>query len=422
MAHVLVLTLVYPPDSVSTAQIVGDLATDLRRLGHDVTVITTTPHYNRDPEAEARQPLSRSWGRLVQRSMHGLVPVYHTWMPAKSRSVPARLAAWCLFHALSLVVGITRARRVDAIIAPSPPLTTGIVAWLLGVWHRAPFIYNVQEVYPDIAINLGAIRNPTAIRALFALERFVYARASHITVIAERMRTRLLDKGVEAARVSVVPNFIDPDSMQSVPAPNDFTREHGLDDRFIVTYAGNMGPAQGLDALLDAARLLADQPAIVLVLVGGGTSWEVLAARARNEGIANVRMIEHQPFSRVPEIYGASHLSVVAQAAATGADAVPSKVYRIMACGRPILAITEAGSDLAGLVADADAGFVVPQNDARALASVIQHAHSHQEQLERMGERGRRHVVAHYARASITARYDALISAVCVSRRNRQQG
>lgn len=422
MARVLILTLVYPPDSVSTAQIVGDLATDLHALGHDVTVVTTTPHYNRDPEAEARQPLSRSWGRIVQRSMHGRVPVYHTWMPAKSRSVPARLAAWCLFHALSLVVGITGARGVDAIIAPSPPLTTGIAAWLLGLWHRAPFIYNVQEVYPDIAINLGAVRNPIAIRALFSLERFVYARASHITVIADRMRTRLLDKGVDAARVSVVPNFIDPDSMQAVPAPNDFTREHELDGHFVVTYAGNMGPAQGLDALLDAARLLADQPTIVLVLVGGGTSWEALATRVRDDGLANVRMIEHQPYSRVPEIYGASHLSVVAQAASTGSDAVPSKAYRIMACGRPILAITETGSDLATLVTDSNAGFVVPQNDARALAAVIRHAHSHQEELERMGARGRRHVVAHYARASITARYDALISAVCVNRRNRQQG
>lgn len=421
MAHVLILTLVYPPDGVSTAQIVGDLATDLHALGHDVTVVTTTPHYNRDLEAEARQPLFRWWGRIVQRSMHGRVPVYHTWMPAKSRSVPARLAAWCLFHALSLIVGIIRVRRVDATIAPSPPLTIGAVAWLLGLWHRAPFIYNVQELYPDIAINLGAIRNPIAIRALFALERFVYTRASHVTVIADRMRTRLLDKGVDAAHVSVVPNFVDPDSMQSVPAPNTFTREYGLDDRFIVTYAGNMGPAQGLDALLDTARLLADQPAIVLVLVGGGTSWEALATRARNEGLANVRMIEHQPYSRVPEIYGASHLSVVAQAASIGTDAVPSKVYRIMACGRPILAITEAGSDLATLVTESNAGFVVPQSDACALAAAIRRACSDKEGLQKMGARGRRYVITHYARARITSRYDELLSAASASRRNRQR-
>src|SRR5690606_34284705 len=125
----------------------------------------------------------------------------------------------------SLIVGVVAVRRVDVIIAPSPPLTIGLVAWLLGVWHRAPFIYNVQEIYPDIAINLGAVRNRAVIRALFALERFVYARAARVTVIAERMRHRLLDKGVASARLSVVPNFVDVDVLSVVPAPNGFTRE-----------------------------------------------------------------------------------------------------------------------------------------------------------------------------------------------------
>ena len=416
MPHVLVLSLVFPPDAVSTSQIMGDLVQDLHERGHTVSVLTTTPHYNRDAGAEARQPLRPWWGPLVRRSdFHG-TPVFHTAMPAKSASVPRRLAAWSLFHALSLLVGVITVRRVDVFLTPSPPLSIGIVAWMLGGWHRAPFIYNVQELYPDIAINLGAVRNRTAIRLLFALERFVYARAARITLIAERMRRRLVEKGVPAARTVVIPNFVDMTLLRAVPSPNEFTREADIDGRFVICYAGNLGPAQGLDTLLDAARLVADEPAIVLVLVGGGTLWNHLGTRIREEQLSNVRLVAHQPFSRVPEIYGASHLSVVSQAAATGSDAVPSKVYRIMACGGAVLAATDAESDLAHLIAAGGCGFVVPQESPQAIASAIRNAFHNRESLAAMGASGRRHVIAHYARPVVTARYDALIDEVVKER------
>lgn len=415
MARVLVLSLVFPPDAVSTAQIMGDLAEDLQREGHSVAVVTTTPHYNHDADAEARQPLRPWWG-FVRRSTFRGMPVYHTLMPAKSSSVPLRLMAWALFHLLSVAVGVLALRRVDVILAPSPPLTIGVAAWLLGAWHRAPFVYNVQELYPDIAINLGALKNRTAIRAAFALERFVYRHAGRVTVIADRMRRRLLEKGVPADRIAVVPNFVDTRALAAVPAPNEFTREQGLDGRFVVCYAGNLGPAQGLDALLDAAKFLADRPDIAFVLVGGGTLWDDLGARIRAEGLANVHLVAHQPFARVPEIYGASDLSVVPQAAAIGSDAVPSKVYRIMSCGGAVLAATDDGSDLAELVRSAGCGFVVPQDSPAAIAAAVRQAASRRTELAAMGEAGRRYVAAHYDRPVVTGQYGKLIGQLAAGR------
>ena len=233
------LTLVFPPDSVSTAQIMGELATDLQGVGHTVTVITTTPHYNRDPELEARQPLHRWWGRIVQRSTFAGAQVFHTIMPVKTASIVRRLAAWLQFHVLSVVVGVTALRNVDVIITPSPPLTMGVAAWLLGLWHRAPFVYNVQELYPDIAIALGAIKNRRIISVLLALERFVYARARMVTVIGAGMRRRILAKAVPPEKVRLIPNFVDVDHMLALPKDNPFSREHGLARAFVVTYAGN---------------------------------------------------------------------------------------------------------------------------------------------------------------------------------------
>ena len=295
MAHILVLSLVFPPDNVSTAVIMGELSADLTKAGHDVTVVTTVPHYNRDREAEAHQPLVRQWGPLLYRSEFQGVRVLHVAMPRKGRSKLFRLLAWTQFHVLSLIVALALVRRVDVILTPSPPLTIGVCAWLLGCVYRAPFVYNVQELYPDIAITLGAIRSPWITAPLFALERFVYARARSITVIASRMRQRILQKSVPPDKVRLIPNFVDIEDIAPLPKANEFSCQHGLKDDFVVTYAGNMGPAQGLETVLEAASLLRHESGLRFLLVGEGILVNRLKDLVRDRGLENVLILPHQP-------------------------------------------------------------------------------------------------------------------------------
>jgi colanic acid biosynthesis glycosyl transferase WcaI len=412
MAHILVLTLVFPPDGVSTAVIVGDLCADLKAAGHDVTVVTTVPHYNRDVEAEAHQPLVRTWGPLLYRSEFEGVPVLHVAMPRKGAKVLLRLLAWIQFHVLSLIASVALVRRVDVIVAPSPPLTVGVCAWLLGRLYRAPYVYNVQELYPDIAITLGALKSRWMITALFALERFVYARARVITVIADRMRRRLLEKSVPADKVRLIPNFVDVNTMAPLPKANGFSREHGLDQAFVVTYAGNMGPAQGLETLLEAAALLRHETGLRFLLVGEGVLQDRLKAIARDRGLENVLILPHQSYAVVPQIYAASDVCLVPLAPSTGSDAVPSKVYRIMACARPVLACADPDSDLAELIRLAQCGIVVPPGSPETLAQAVSDAMRSLSVCTAMGQAGRAHVMAHYARGSISAQYEALVREV----------
>jgi colanic acid biosynthesis glycosyl transferase WcaI len=410
MARVLVLSLVFPPDGVSTAVILGELSADLKRAGHDVSVVTTTPHYNRDPAAEARQPLTKAWAGLLYVSDYHGIAVLHVAMPRKTASVFRRLMAWMQFHVLSLVAALTHVRRVDVIVTPSPPLTVGVVAWLLGLRYRAPFVYNVQELYPDIAIALGALRNRGLIRMLYALERFVYHRARFITVIAQRMRERVVQKGVPADKVRVIPNFADVDDLAPMPKRNEFSRRHGLDSRFVVTYAGNMGPAQDLDSVIEAAVLLRHQAGVMFLLVGEGSAYQRLNERVLSLGLTNVLMLPHQPYDLVPQIYAASDLCLVPLAKDTGSDAVPSKVYRIMACERPVLACADTHSDLAEFVMETRGGIVVPPGAPETLASAIANAATTPEVLREMGRVGRQRVLAGYSRAAVTAQYDALVA------------
>ena len=414
--HVVLLSLVFSPDNVSTAHVMADLTSDLTRFGHRVTVFTTTPHYNEDPGAQAAQPLRPLWGPLLQTSDYHGMRVYHAWMPRKGRSVVLRLLAWIWFHVVSTVAALMLARRPAVILVPSPPLTAGVSAWVLGRLRSAPFVYNVQEIYPDIAINLGALRNRAAIRLMYALEQFVYRRARAITVIAPRMRERLLEKGVPPAKIVVIPNFVDLGDLSPRPKDNPFSRAFGVHDKFVVSYAGNLGPAQGLECFVDVAALLREYRDVRLLLIGDGMLAEPLRARATAQGLSNLVVIPYQPYSAVPDIYGASDLCVVAQAATTGSDAIPSKVYRIMACERPVVAATDHRSDLAHLIRDADAGVVIPPESANALAEAVRDAIAAPDHWRRRAASGRAYVAAHNSRASISHQYEEMLREIAGER------
>jgi colanic acid biosynthesis glycosyl transferase WcaI len=409
MARVLILSLVFRPDNVSTAQIMGDIALDLKAMGHDVSVITTIPHYNKDPEALAAQPLKSWWGKLLQRSSYRGIRVLHVWMPRKGRNLMLRISAWAGFHVVSLLAGIISSARPDIIIAPSPPLSIGAVAWMLGRRHRCPFIYNVQEIYPDVAVNLGVLKNSTLIGILEKLECFVYAKAAALTVISRGMAERIRSKGVPEQKIRLVPNFVDTEDFHPLPKKNDFSRRHGLNDLFVVSYAGNMGKPQGLDTLIETAHLLKDEMGIHFLMMGDGSEREVLIARAQRLGLPNITFLTYQPYSVMPEAYASSDASFVSQAQGTSNDGIPSKVYRIMACGRSVIACTDEGSDLAHLVTDTGGGVVIRPRDAEMLANAIRDAFSERVDWLRRGESARNAVLRTYSRSSVSRRYHELI-------------
>lgn len=390
----------------------GELGVDLQAMGHKVSVLTTAPHFNRDPEAELRQPIRNHWGPVLRKSdFHG-IPVFHTFMPRKGKSILVRLLGWAGFHLISTAAGMATISRPDVIIAPSPPLTIGVFAWILGKFHGAPYIYNVQEIYPDIAVRLGALRNKRLIGLLEHLERFVYRKGENIAVIAPRMRQRLLNKGVPPEKVEVIPNFVDIKDLSPLSKGNDFSRQHKIHERYVISYAGNMGPAQGLESFIDAAALLQSEPEIHFLMMGDGILKDSLKKRVDNLGLNNFTFLPYQPFSTMPQIYAASDICLVPQTSLTGCDAIPSKVYRIMACARPVLATTDSDSDLAHLIKDAGCGGTVPPERASDLAEVIYKAYQDQARWKEMGEAGRAHVVEHYSRLAVTKQYDALIQRV----------
>jgi colanic acid biosynthesis glycosyl transferase WcaI len=409
MANVLILSLVFPPDQVSTAQIMGDIASDLRQRGRDVTVITTIPHYNPPTEPQVWKP-KKVFGRLLQKTRFQGIDVFHTSMTRKGRGVFSRLASYLLFHFLSLLVGLTLAHKPDIILAPSPPLTIALCEWLLAARYRVPFIYIVQEIFPDILIDMGVIRSRRLIKLLLKLEAFIYARAGRVVTITEQMRQRLIEKGVPPAKVVTIPNFVNTDELQPTSKRNAFSLQHRIQDQFVVSYAGNLGPTQSLEDFIEAASILQPDDSIRFLLLGDGILREELTAKVDQLGLDNVLILSYQPYALMPLIYAASDLSLVPQSTEVGATSMPSKVYRIMACARSVLAYADPATELMKLVQEVDCGLAVPVGQPGALAEAIRSASRNRRDLVRMGENGRRYVEAHNAKEIVINRYDQLIS------------
>lgn len=418
MARILILSLIFRPDNVSTAQILGDLALDFKEMGHDVLVITTVPHFNEDAEARAAQPLKAFWGWLLQKSTYHEIDVLHVWMPRKGRSKLLRILAWLGFHFISTIAGFLTQYRPDVILAPSPPLTIGVSAWLLGLRHKCPFIYNVQEIYPDVAVNLGVLQNKFGIKCLQRLEKFVYEKAQVLAVISDGMANHIRFKGITENKIHVIPNFVDVEDFQPLSKINNFSMRYDLHDKFVVSYAGNMGAPQGLDALIEAAHLVQHEKEIHFLMMGDGSERSLLLEKAQRLKLTNITFLSYQPYSLMAEAYAAVDVSFVSQAQGTCNDGIPSKVYRIMACARPVIACTDADSDLAFLVAKSGGGVVVQSGDAVALANAIQQAYLHRDIWLEMGLKGRKFVLHNYSRSSISSLYHELITGLLRNEKN----
>ena len=417
MTHLLLLSLTFSPDNVSTAHLMGELSSDLVAKGHRVTVLTTMPHYNRDASAEEAQPIRSFWGPLLKRSELNGVVVYHTPAMSRSRGLAGRIFGWLIFHMVSLLAGLLIPRKVDVILAPSPPLTIGLVSWLLGLCHRARFIYNVQELYPDIAVSLGVLKNRTLISLLYRLERFVYAAAGRVTVISEPMREVILAKGISPEKVAHIPNWVDTAEIDVLPKDNEFSREHGVQDAFVVAYAGNMGLAQSFDEFLDAAAILRDRPSIRFMLIGEGVERPNLLRRVQEEGLDNVIVLPYQDYHLVPLIYASSDLSYVPLQGAAITHALPSKVYRIMASGSAILALAETGSAIGDLVQEAHSGVLVEPGSGERLAHAIESAASDPAGVAVLGQSGRKYVIENYSRPQVVDQYAVEIAVLAGDRK-----
>ena len=404
----------FTPDIAPTGKVMTQLVHEWAALGHEIHVVTSLPWYREHRVEDAWR------GRLVRREITswGSVTRIAPFAAKSKANLLARGAAFVLFSLLAGVCAVGagrrggsrtssgRARPIDAIIAMSPPLTLGVVAWVAAATRRSRLVFNVQDVFPDAAIRTGAVANPAVIGLASWLERFTYRRSAAVVVLSEDLRQNVRAKlpARLADRVHVVENFVDVRGIVPLDRMTAYRRELGIGDEVVVMYAGNVGFSQSLDTLIETARSL---PNITFVINGAGSALHALKNDAR--GLSNVRFGEYQPEERLGEVLATGDVHVVPLRPGLSSVSVPSKTYSVLAAGRCIVAAVDAGTEIERLVRRAGAGVTVAPGDAQALASAIARLASDTSLRESLGRAGRAFVERHPTASDAARAYASLV-------------
>jgi len=406
------LTLVYGPDTVSTANMMTDIAHGLSDNGHNVTVLTSVPHYNPSKEVLDNPSMRSSWRKPFTESIEHGVRVLRVFMPPKRHKIWARAFDYIIFQVLTTILALFRVSRPDVVFVTSPPITLGVSGILISWIKGGRFVYDVRELWPDVPVRMGLFRNPLLIKFVYWLEDFVYKKSVAISTIARSFQNTLVDRGVPRKKLYFTPNFVDIGFITPSDSKNEFSSANGLDDMFVVLYAGNVGLTQGLEILLEVASEFTINKIVQFVVVGDGAARSGLETALTQSNLTNIRMLPFQPIRLVNSMYATADVCIVPLLRGFSYDTVPSKIYTAMAAGRPVLASAEIDSETALLLNESSAGVCVEPESSEALIEAITSLYKNPTHVSDMGNNGRKWIVNYYARSVVIDAYDNMVREV----------
>ena len=410
MTRILILSIYHDPEPIPKT---GELARELQRRGHEVTVVTAFPHY---PSGELYPGYRLALWRWETREG---IRVLRTYIfPYHGRRSTLRMLNY-LTWMLSSIQAAWLTPKCDVLYVWHPPLTVGVSAWIIAALKRVPYVYDVQDLWPESALASGLMRPGVLVRLLYRLADWVYARAPRLLVVSPPAAAYLAGRGVDPDKIAVAPHWVDLQPFEG-EVGSDARQEHGWGDAFVVMFAGNLGLVQGLETVIEAASRLsrtADGRPVLFVLVGDGADRPRLEALAAQLNATNVRFVGRHPASAMPGLLGAADALLVHLRRSEIADhAIPTKILSYMAAARPIICAT--GGAAADLVRDAGAGAITAPGDPEQLAQAIAElAAASPEERRRMGASGRAYLEAHFEKQSVIDSYERLLVELAGGRR-----
>lgn len=365
----------YWPDTGATGQLLTELAEDLvARHGMEVTVV-------------AGYPLSAS-GPIEPRETRNGVTIARargtTW---SQRSFAGRAANYVTYFLSALWTALWLPRQ-DVTVALTDPPIIGLAA--LAARPRRGMIFYCQDIFPQVAGLLEDFKSPAINLVLERLNRFLVARARRIICLGDTMARRLTEgKGADPAKITIIHNWADTTAIVPSPKDNDFARSHDLQDRCVILHAGNIGLSQNLDVVIEAAELMTARADIVILFIGDGNRRPALESAVKARGLVNVRFLPYQPREQLRWTYASSDVCLVSLKPGLAGYIVPSKLYPILAAGRPYVAAVESTTEVAALTERHQCGVLVPPGDPAALAAAIVELCDDPGRREAMGQRAR---------------------------------
>ncbi len=412
MKRVLIHTLIFSPDGVSTAYLYNDIALRLQQRGYEVVVLTTTPHFNIVPEQVEKQPMRwKVWGFCKVSKFNGMTVLH---VPQKKfKSTVLRLLGFVYWHIVSFFIGLT-IKHVDLILSPSPPLTVGWMNLGLAKLKGCKVIYNVQEIYPDILKLKGGF----VLKFLRWMEHKVYNGSDAVTTIDQVFYDTIEPRFEDKSKLHIIPNFVDTELYHEVSYQElEDLRGRWADlnlstdpNTIKLIYAGNIGHAQSWEPLIELADKTRDLN-VEYIVIGEGVKRGYVEEEIHKRGLDKLHLLPYQPRELMPAILSYSDASFIFMAPEMDGDGFPSKVYTIMACERPLLVMSSEGTPIINFLKKKNCAKLVTEQDFdKKVSEAVEWLKTiTKQELMAMGKCGLSDIQANYSKEKVTDEYIELI-------------
>ena len=426
MKRVLIHTLIFSPDGVSTAYLYNDIAKRLQERGYEVVVLTTTPHFNIVPEQVEKQPMHwKVWGFCKKSKFNGMTVLH---VPQKKfKSTLLRLIGFVYWHIVSFIIGLT-IKHVDLILSPSPPLTVGWMNLGLAKLKGCKVIYNVQEIYPDILKMKGGV----VLKFLRWMEHKVYNGSDAVTTIDKIFHDTIVDRFEDKSKLHIIPNFVDTDLYHEVPfkfsntddtnltdnnATSKDSKLYTLDSKLFpntdsikLLYAGNIGHMQSWEPLVVLADKTRDLN-VEYFVIGEGAQRGYVEEEIKKRDLSKLHLLPYQPRELMPAILSYSDASFIFMVPGRDGDGFPSKVYTIMACERPMLIMSGENTPIINFLDGKGCAKLITEKDFdKKVDEMVDWLKTvTKEELSQMGKNGLAEIKSKYTKEIVTSLYSDLV-------------
>lgn len=400
-AKLSVITQFYPPDYAATGQLIEELVTHLERQGMDIQVFTGQPEYAY--QQEFAQPIEQLDKLQVRRSRSSRI-----W-PQQIRGKAISGLLFCLRSGLHL---LRNSARGDILLLTTAPPYLLLLGYLANRCFGLPYVCVVYDLYPDVAVQLNVIpAQHWLVRCWEMINTCVWKQAKQLIVLSPTMKDRIATKCPEVAeKISVIHSWANPDWIVPIAKQDNwFVHKYNLASTFTVLYSGNMGRCHDLDTIVEAAQQL-QQESIRFVFIGGGAKRQPCMDKIARLGLQNCLFLPYQAQELLPYSLTACDLSLVSMSPGMEGLVAPSKLYGILAAGRPVGVICEKHSYLRQLVADARCGQAFDNGDAMGLAEFIRRLAKNTQLATQMGRSGRHYLQSHFTPEIISQQYAQLLN------------
>ncbi len=406
---ILIYSLVFSPDGVSTAYLYSDLVKGFKKKGYKITVLTSTPHYNITSESLNKQPLQKKIFGLLYTSSFNDIKVYH--IPLKKyKSHIKRIISFIYWHIISFFIGLYL-KRPDIILTPSPPLTNGLIAIILAKIKGSKSIYNVQEIYPDLLINLGYLNNVVIIKILKVIEYLVYNMSDTVTVIDDQFYNIIKSRIKKIEKLQLIPNFVDLELYSvknSLLLPKEFQKKEGYTD---IVYAGNIGLAQEWELLINLAKEITEHK-IMIWVIGEGVKKSYLESKIIKYKLKNIKLMPYYDKKFMPVINSFADIHFILMNKNVEKFGFPSKVYTIMACKKPLLVASSEDTPIVTFLKDINAALIVTDHSVSILKRELLKLHRSEGLRKKLGNNGSLEIKRKYSKQIVVDMYIKLFKSL----------